>query len=149
MATNIHSQSPTELKSYLEECLHVHFPAASNQEVAHAVEVAMGRWGYMLDHSHDRHAHQGPNEYNAHHDQHVQNDQRGQQGREQLVHDNNQLAVVCASIAAIRDAAISAAQSLSESSLRMAAVACAWTSYAATCAQAEQMNQNQQWAARN
>jgi hypothetical protein len=149
MATNIHSQSPTELKSYLEECLHVHFPAASNQEVAHAVEVAMGRWGYVLDHSHDRHANQEPNEQNARRDQHGPNDQRGQQDREQLVRDNNQLSIVCASIASVRDAAISAAQSLSDSSLRMAAVACAWASYAATCAQAEQMNQSQQRAARN
>lgn len=149
MATNVQSQSHTELKSYLEERVHAHYPAASNQEVVHAVEVAMGRWGYTLDHSYDQQTHQGQNEHHDQQDQHAQSDQRGQQNREQLVRDNNQLSVVYASIAAVRDAAISAAQSLSESSLRMAAVACAWASYAATCAQAEQINQNQQRAARN
>jgi hypothetical protein len=128
MATNIQSQSHTELKCYLEECLHMHCPAASNQEVAHAVGAAMGSCGYMLDHSHD---------------------QRGQQDREQLMHNDNPLSVACASIASVRDAAIAAAQCLSESSLRMAAIACACASYAATCALAEQMNQNQQKAACN
>jgi hypothetical protein len=128
MATNIQSQSHMELKCYLEECLHRHCPAASNQEVAHAVDVAMGCCGYMLDHSHD---------------------QRGQQNLEQLMPNSNQLSVVCAAIASVRDAAIAAAQCLSESSLRMAAIACACASYAATCALAEQMNQNQQKATCN
>lgn len=128
MATNIQSQSQTELKCYLEECLHMHCPTANNQEVAHAVDVALGRCGYMLDHSHD---------------------QRGQQKREQLMHDNNQFSVACASIASVRDAAIAAAQCISDSGMRMAAIACACASYAATCALAEQMKQNQQKAACN
>ena len=125
MATNVQSQSHAELKCYLEECLHACCPAASNQEVAHAVDVAMGSCGYMLDHTHD------------------------QQNREQLMHDTNQLSTAMMCIASVRDAAIAAAQCLSESSLRMVAIACAWASYAATCAQAQQMNQNQQRAARN
>ena len=128
MATNIQSQSQTELKCYLEECLHAHCPAASNQEVACAVDAALGCCGYMLDHSHD---------------------QQGQQMREQLMRGDNQLSVACASLAAVRDTAIAAAQCLSEPSLRMAAIACACASYAATCALAEQMNQNQQRAACN
>jgi hypothetical protein len=128
MATNIESQSHTELKCYLEDCLHAHFPAASNQEVMHAVEVAMGGCGYMLDRSHM---------------------QGGQQSRELLMHDNNQFSVACTYLASVRDVTISAAQSLSEPCLRMAAVACAWACYAATCALAEQMNQNQQRAACN
>ena len=128
MATDIQTQSQTELKCYLEECLHMHCPTASNQEVACAVDVAMGSCGYMLDHSQD---------------------QRGQQGREQLMNDNNQLSVMCASIASVRDAAIAAAQCLSDASLRMAAIACACASYAATCALAEQMDRNQQRAACN
>lgn len=128
MATNIQSQSQAELKCYLEECLHACCPAASNQEVAHAVEVAMGLCGYMLDHAHDQH---------------------GQQSREQFMHDTNQLSTFMMCIASVRDATISAAQCLSESSLRMVAIACAWVSYAATCEQARQMNQNQQKAACN
>jgi hypothetical protein len=128
MTTNIQAQSQTELKCYLEECMHMYCPAASNQEIAHAVDVAMGCCGYMLDHSHD---------------------QRGQQDREQLMRDNNPLLVACASIASVRDAAMAAAQCLSEPALRMAAMACACASYAATCALAEQMNQNQQKAACN
>ena len=128
MATNVQSQSHTELKCYLEDCLHAHFPAASNQEITHAVEVAMGGCGYMLDRTHI---------------------QSGQQNCEQLMNDNSQFSVACACLASVRDAAISAAQSLSESSLRMAAVACAWACYAATCALAEQMDHNQQRAACN
>jgi hypothetical protein len=128
MATNIQSQSHTELKCYLEDCLRAHFPAANNQEIMRAVEVAMGSCGYMLDRSHM---------------------QSGRQSREQLMQDNNQFSVACTCLASVRDATISAAQSLSDSCLRMAAVACAWACYAATCALAEQMNQNQQRAACN
>jgi hypothetical protein len=164
MATNI--QSHTELKSYLEERLHAHYPAANNQEIAHAVEVAMGRWGYALHHENDQRGQQDQRSQNARQDQysqqdqqgqqdqharqnqqgqqdqHSQNDQRGQQNR-----DNNQHSAAHQSIASVRDAAISAAQNISDSSLRMAAVACAWASYAATYAQADQLNQ--QRAARN
>ena len=120
MATSVQPQSQTELKCYLEECLHIYCPAASNQEIANAVNVAMGNSGYMLDHTYD---------------------QRGQQSREQLMLDNNQLSVMCASIASVRDAAIAATQGIADASLRMAAIACACASYGATCALAEQINQ--------
>ena len=187
MATNIQPQSHTELKGYLEACLQEHFPAASNQEIANAIDVAMGRHGYALQHSagqghqnwnggrqgqqggrqdwnaqqggrQDWNAQQGGDHQDWHAQQHQQSQQEwnAQQHQQEwnaqhghLAHDDGSLGAMIASIAAVRDAAISAAQHLSDSSIRMAAIASAWVSYAATCSWAEQWHENEQKASRN
>ncbi len=131
MATNIQSNSHTELRAYLEEHLHAQFPSANSQDILNAVEIATGRRGYVL-HQEQQHDHQ------------QNRDQQRSQQQDNLQRDNarrdNQQA--SQGLVAVREAAISAAQAIPEHPVRIAAVASAWVAFAAANVAHEQ-NQNQ------
>ncbi len=155
MATNIQSQSHTELKAFLEERLRAQFPSANGQEIANAVEVAMGRRGYVFQQQQRENGQRenGQRENNQRENGQRENGQRNNQQQDLLRRENGQggyqQSASLSAIASVRDAAISAAQAISEPSVKMAAVAAAWTAFAATSVLDEQNKQSEQKASRN
>ncbi len=123
MAANIHSSAPSqsqaELRAYLEDRLRTQYPAIGDQEISRAVEAALGRHGYVL------------NSQDNHRNRHEQSRNGEQENGQQQA------------LASVRDAAISAAQSVSDPAVRMAAIASAWLGYAATSAYQAQNQQRQ------
>lgn len=144
MATNI--QSHAELKGYLEQRLRSQFATANQQEIDQAVEIAMGRRGYALDqlqHEHDGQQRQQNNQQQNQQRQQANGQQQGQQSHQsqqslssheslQGLQDHHE------HLAAVRDAAISAAQRISAQDVKMAAIASAWVGFAATSVLHEQ-----------
>ena len=176
MATNIQSQSQTELKAHLEERLRAQFPSSGRQEIVNAVEIALGHQGYILEHDNQQHRDNGQRDQqrdqqqgNQQRDQQSNNQQRNnqQQNNQQQnnqQHDqrdnarrdngqqgqgNHQMHPSYAAVMAVRDAAISAANSISDQAVKMAAIAGAEAAMCATSVVLEQNQQNQQKASRN
>lgn len=146
MATHIQSNSQTELKAYLEERLRAQHPSASSQDIVNAVEIAMGRRGYML------HAeqHQQQNQQRGMNQQQHDNAQRMQQQQQNQQHDNARQNAqggmqqqAPQALIAVREAAISASQGISDPVVKLASIASAWVAFAATSVAHEQHEQNQ------
>lgn len=139
MAANIQSSAPSqsqaEVRAYLEEGLRAQYPSANNQEINRAIDAALGRHGYVLHRQEQRNNQQ----------EHVQREQRNGQNESGQRGERNQQQA----LAAVRDAAITAAQPLADPAVRLAAVASAWLGYAAASALLEQNQQNQQRQQRN
>ncbi|HLG76852.1 MAG TPA: hypothetical protein VKX46_10580 [Ktedonobacteraceae bacterium] len=149
MATHIQSNSQTELKAYLEERLRAQHPSASSQDIVSAVEIAMGRRGYMLhaEQQHQQNQQRGMNQQQHDNAQRMQQQQNQQQNQQ---HDNARQNAqggvqqqAPQALIAVREAAISASQGISDPVVKLASIASAWVAFAATSVANEQHEQNQ------